>query len=119
MSIPGKITAAGFCLAAIGFIFSIALDQRALGQTLLLVGFYVAVIGILYGVFVLPLPENLVKFQRSLRVATVGFGVSALGFLISFFSGNETWGDSVLLLGFAIMVIGMLMTIIRMLGKQK
>lgn len=113
MSIPSKITAVGFCLAAIGFFIAIALDQRVLGQRLFVGGFYVAVVGILLGVFFLPLPENFVKFRKGLRVGAVGFGVSTLGFLISFLSGQETWGDAVMLIGFSVMVVGVLMAIMQ------
>lgn len=113
MNIPGKITAVGFCLAGTGFFFAAALDYRMLGQVVFVGGFCVAVVGILLGVFFLPLPENLVRFRKSLRVGAVGFGVSTLGFLISFLSGQETWGDAIMLIGFSVMVVGVLMAIMQ------
>jgi len=100
-------------LAGIGFVIAVALDQRVLGQAIFVGGFYVAVVGILLGVYLLPLPENLARFQKGLRVGAVGFGVSTLGFLINFLSGEEPLGDAIMLIGFLVMVVGVLMIIMR------
>lgn len=104
MTLPGKIIAVGFFVGATGFAAAI-LGQRDLGSAIFLVGFYIAAIGIVYGMTSLPLPEEYERFRSSLRVGAIGFAIAAFAPIAGILTQKETSADFFIFAG-AIIIAG-------------
>ena len=103
MTLPGKIVAVGFFVGALGFASAI-LGQRDLGSAIFLVGFYIAAIGIVYGITSLPLPEEYEQFQSSLRVGAVGFAIAAFAPIAGILTQKESSADIFIFVGGVVIV---------------
>lgn len=104
MTLPGKIVAVGFFVGGVGFASAI-LGQRDLGSAIFLAGFYIAAIGIVYGMTSLPLPEEYERFRSSLRVGAVGFAIAAFAPIAGILTQKESLADIFVFVG-AVVILG-------------
>lgn len=104
---------AGFTVCILGLSVAIFLEHRQLGKTIFLVGFFVSAGSIVFAI-VTSAKSELGKIGGPLKISAGGFGVIVLGQLLGLLlNEGGSIGKMFFLIGLAVMVIGILASILR------
>ena len=103
-----KIVILGFIVGITGWCIGAFLEERTLGVSIFLVGFVVAVIGIVGSHLNMDFTskDKLQVPGLGLKIGSIGFGVSCLSVLSGFFIDRGDIANYVFYAGFIMVVIG-------------
>lgn len=108
------VLAIGFAIGIIGFLIAALSEQRSLGITVFLVGFFITCGAIITLIFSVPTEIFGRQTGPGIKIAALGFGIAALGQLIELlFKLEGLFGKVSLGVGLTIMIAGILLAIVN------
>jgi predicted tellurium resistance membrane protein TerC len=103
-----KILVVGFAIAIIGWCIGGFLGQREIGVSVFIIGFAISVFGLVGSNLNITFPsdDKLHMPSIGLKIGTIGFGISCLSVLSSFFVDLDNINNYIFIAGFILVVIG-------------
>lgn len=114
MRIAQYILTVGVMLGVIGFAAAALLDERQLGMTIFLIGFFIGTTSAVFTALT-SASSDFGNLGTAIKIAAGGFGLVALGQLVGFPLGKDSLiGNIFFLVGVAVMIIGIVVAALRM-----